>query len=143
MNDYGIKRIKKYFADNPEIFNNCVVQLDDLVGCLDGERYYDMSEFDDICSGMTASEIALKIYYGFDADSYSTDFHGEISYSEFNPQRNYVSFNGYGNFISTDTKDYSEYIDDDEIIKEMNENREYIDEIYEHDELLTLFNELD
>ena len=91
---------------------------------------------------MTSTEIAFKIYYGFDADFYTIDSYGNKSYSEFNPNRTYVSYNGLGNFISSDKKDYSACLDDD-IINEMNENRAYIDEIYENDDLLELFNELD
>ena len=85
MNKYTMNRIRKYFEDNPEIFNTCVEQLDDYNGYLDGEHCYSMDEFDEICFGLTSTEIALKIYYGFDADSYTTDSYGNKSYSEFNP----------------------------------------------------------
>lgn len=142
MNKYIINRIREYFKDNPEIFNTCVEQLDDYSEYLNGEHYYSMDEFDEICFGLTPTEIALKIYYGFDADSYTTDGYGNKSYSEFNPNRKYVLYNGLGNFISSDVKDYSDCLDD-YIINAMNENREYIDEIYENDDLLELFNELD
>lgn len=142
MNKYIINRIREYFEDNPEIFNTCIEQLDDYNGYLNGEHYYSMGEFDEICFGLTSTEIAFKIYYGFDADSYTTDSYGNKSYTEFNPNRKYVSYNGLGNFISSDIKDYSACLDDD-IINEMNENRAYINEIYENDELLELFNELD
>lgn len=141
MNKYIINKIREYFKDNLEIFNTCVEQLDDYNGYLNGERYYSMDEFDEICFGLTSTEIALKIYYGFDADSYTTYGYGNKSYSEFNPHRKYVLYNGLGNFISSDVKDYSVCLND-YIINVMNENREYIDEIYENDDLLELFNEL-
>lgn len=142
MNKYVTKRICKFFEDNPEIFNVCLEQLDGCNGCLDGERCYNMDEFDEICFGLTSTEIAFKIYYGFDADSYTTDSFGNRTYTEFNPNRKYVSYNGVGNFISTDIKDYRILLNDD-IIEQMDKYRDDIDEICENDDLLELFNELD
>ena len=44
----------------------------------------EMERFDEICEGMTPSEIARRIVYG-----------------DFNPNHDYFHFNGYGNFEST------------------------------------------
>lgn len=46
---------------------------------------FNIEEFDEICSSMTASEIANKTFYG-----------------DFNPYHNYFTFDGYENFKSSD-----------------------------------------
>lgn len=135
MNKFAIERIKKFFANNPDIFNVCLEQLDSYKGYLDDDRYYEMDEFDNLCRGLTPTQIATALYYGYDADSWKVE-------APFCPNRKYFAINVLGNFVSTDNKDYSGYLDD-RVIVEMNDAREYLDEIYEHDELLELFNELD
>lgn len=56
--------------------------------CYETNNYDDeiieMERFDEICEGMTPSDIARSIVYG-----------------DFNPNHNYFHFNGYGNFEST------------------------------------------
>lgn len=49
------------------------------------DEIIEMERFDEICEGMTPSEIASSIVYG-----------------NFNPNHDYFHFNGYGNFESTD-----------------------------------------
>lgn len=48
------------------------------------ERVYSMDEFDEICDGMTASDIARRCFYG-----------------KFNPNDEYFTFNGYANLESS------------------------------------------
>lgn len=56
--------------------------------CYETDNYDDeiieMERFDEICEGMTPSDIARSIFYG-----------------DFNPNHEYFRFNGYGNFEST------------------------------------------
>lgn len=56
--------------------------------CYENNNYDDeiieMERFDEICEGMTPSDIARSIFYG-----------------DFNPNHDYFHFNGYGNFEST------------------------------------------
>ena len=56
--------------------------------CYETNNYDDeiieMERFDEICEGMSPSDIARSIFYG-----------------DFNPNHNYFKFNGYGNFEST------------------------------------------
>ena len=56
--------------------------------CYETNNYDDeiieMERFDEICEGMTPSDIARSIFYG-----------------DFNPNHEYFHFNGYGNFEST------------------------------------------
>ena len=49
------------------------------------DEIIEMERFDEICEGMTPSEIARSIVYG-----------------DFNPNHDYFHYNGYGNFESTD-----------------------------------------
>lgn len=49
------------------------------------EQVFTMDEFDEICDGMTASDIACRCFYG-----------------KFNPNDEYFIFNGYANFESSD-----------------------------------------
>ena len=49
------------------------------------DEIIEMERFDEICEGMTPSDIASSIVYG-----------------DFNPNHDYFHFNGYGNFESTD-----------------------------------------
>ena len=49
------------------------------------DEIIDMERFDEICSGMSPLDIAMKIFYG-----------------DFNPNHDYFRFNGCGNFESTD-----------------------------------------
>ena len=48
------------------------------------DEIIEMEKFDEICEGMTPSDIARSIFYG-----------------DFNPNHEYFHFNGYGNFEST------------------------------------------
>ena len=58
---------------------------------------YTSEEFDEICGGMTPSEIALKCFYG----------------KHFNPNDEFFTFNGYENFESSD--DLADFIDFDDL----------------------------
>lgn len=57
--------------------------------CYDTNNYddeiIDMERFDEICEGMSPSDIARSVVYG-----------------DFNPNHDYFRYNGYGNFESTD-----------------------------------------
>ena len=48
------------------------------------DEIIEMERFDEICEGMTPSDIARSIFYG-----------------DFNPNHSYFHYNGYGNFEST------------------------------------------
>ena len=132
MNKHIINRIIEYFNDNTDVFNKCVEELDDYTAFLDEGPYYNMDEFDDICYGMTPTQIVDSVYRGFDVDFCAV----------FNPDRAYFRLNSLGNFISSDEKDYSDCLNESTIVK-MCQHRTDIPTIYDYDELLELFNELD
>ena len=137
-----IADIIKYFKENEDVFNDCMEELDSYNGYLGDDRYYNMEELNDLYSEQEPQEILFRAFYGFDADTWTTDSSGNKEYGAFNPNRNYFYFNGYGNLVSSDYKDYSDKLDG-YAIEEMSENRNYIDSIENDDILAGLFDELE
>ena len=142
MRENTIEKIIEYFESNDEIFNSCIEELDSYNGYLNDDRYYEMEFLSEFYSGTDPIELLQRAYYGHDDDTWHTDSRGEKIYGEFNPNREYFYYNGYGNLVSTNYKDYSSYLDT-YAIKEMSENRYYIDSIENDDELRALFDELE
>lgn len=88
-------RTMKTYDEKVEAIKNIIKDMDDSDAvalhneyCYETNDYDDeiieMERFDEICEGMTPSDIARSIVYG-----------------DFNPNHNYFHFNGYGNFEST------------------------------------------
>ena len=86
----------KTYEEKIEAIKNIIEDMDssDAVAlhneyCYETNNYDDeiieMERFDEICEGMTPSDIANHIFYG-----------------DFNPNHNYFRYNGYANFESTD-----------------------------------------
>lgn len=86
----------KAYDEKVEAIKNIIEDMDDSDAvalhneyCYETNDYDDeiieMEIFDEICEGMTPSDIANHIVYG-----------------DFNPNHDYFHFNGYGNFESTD-----------------------------------------
>ena len=137
-----IADIIKYFKENEDVFNDCIEELDSYNGYLGDDRYYNMEELNDFYREQEPQEILLRGFYGFDADTWTTDSRGDKEYGAFNPNREYFYFNGYGNLVSSDYKDYSDKLDG-YAIEAMSENRNYIDSIENDDTLADLFDELE
>ena len=89
-------RTMKTYDEKVEAIKNIIEGMDesDAVAlhneyCYETNDYDDeiieMERFDEICEGMTPSDIANHIFYG-----------------DFNPNHEYFHYNGYGNFESTD-----------------------------------------
>lgn len=85
----------KTYDEKVEAIKNIIEDMDDSDAvalhneyCYETNDYDDeiieMERFDEICEGMTPSDIARSIFYG-----------------DFNPNHEYFHFNGYGNFEST------------------------------------------
>ena len=88
------------------------------------EVVYDMDEFNDICEGLTAEDIACKCIYG-----------------NFNPTNAYFTFNGYANFESSnrltdliDIDDLADYIADNEEAFDNGDLQNYFCELEEDEE---------
>lgn len=137
-----IADIIKYFKENEDVFNDCMEELDSYNGYLGDDRYYDMDELNDLYSGQEPQEILFRAFYGFDADTWTTDSRGDKEHRAFNPNRDYFYFNGYGNLVSSDYKDYFDKLDG-YAIEAMSENRNYINSIENDDILADLFDELE
>ena len=100
-----------------------------------------MEDLNEFYHGADPLELLYRAFYGHD-ETYTTDSAGNKVYGEFNPNREYFKYNGYGNLISTDYKDYSDFLNED-LIEELSENRADIYTIEENEELTALFNELE
>ena len=88
-------KIMKTYEEKVEAIKNIIEDMDDSDAvalhneyCYETNDYDDeiieMERFDEICEGMTPSDIANHIFYG-----------------DFNPNHEYFHYNGYGNFEST------------------------------------------
>lgn len=128
------------FDDHEDLFEQAIEELDSYNGYLGDDRYYDMEEIDEFFP--KASDALARAYYGYDADTWTTDARGERTHEQFCPNRAYFSFNGYGNFVSSDTKDYSGFLGED-VVEEMAEHREEIYTINENENLKELFDALE
>ena len=137
-----IQKIIDYFKDNDDVFNDCIEELDSYNGYLSDNRYYPMDELNEFYTGTEPTEILCRAFYGYDAETYTTDGNGNREYGQFNPNREYFYYNGYGNLVSADYKDYSALLDR-YAVEKMSENRRYIDTIDSDEELTELFDELE
>ena len=99
-----------YYKEHEEDFNHDIEELDSYNGILGDNRIEDMDILYEIYQGTEAPEILRRAYFGHDDDTWHEE-NGEKFYGEFNPNRDYFYFNGYGNLVSTDYKDYSDYLD--------------------------------
>lgn len=130
-----IHDIIDYLEENEETFAACIEELDSWNGFLGDDRWYDMSELQDLLGDMDPIDLLNRAFFGHDADSWNDN-------SSFNPNRNYFSFNGYGNLVSSDEKDYSAFLDE-YLVNDLAENRCHIYAIDDDPELAELFDALE
>lgn len=136
------KIIVEWFAENEDVFNDCIEELDSYNGYLGDDRYYCMEEMQDLYCGVDPFEILQRAFFGHDEDTWHTDAHGDKEYGAFNPNREYFHFNGYGNLVSSDWKDYTDHLDE-YFIDELIENRSSLYCIDENQELSAMFDALE
>ena len=128
LKEKAIEMIINYFQENEEEFNTLIEELDSYNGYLGDDRYYNMEDLDEFYSGVEASEVLRRAFYGHYAETWHTDSHGEKEYGAFNPNRDYFYYNGYGNLVSADYKDYSDKLDE-WFVNEIIDNAAQLDEI--------------
>ena len=116
-----VNKVIAYFKENEDEFIECIEDLDGYNGYLGDDRYYSMDELDEFYSNTEPSEILYRAFYGHDDDTYTTDGSGNREYGQFNPNREYFRFNAYGNLVSSNYKDYSEYLDEG-FVDELHDN---------------------
>lgn len=97
-----------YYKENTEDFNSDIEELDSWNGCLFDDRVTPMEELDDFYQGVEPSEILRRAFFGYDEPYAKSE-----ARSSFNPNRDYFYLNGYGNLVSTDERDYSDYLEED------------------------------
>lgn len=109
--DYIEERLKELNSEDLIAIHNDYCSANNYTD----DEIFSMCEFDEICEGMTPTDIAQRIYYG-----------------DFNITDNYFVFNGYANFESFD------YADDEkspicisDIARYMDENDEDYEGILE------------
>ena len=109
-----VEELMNYYQQNEDDFNNDIEELDSWNGILGDERIAPMEELDEIYHEQDVTEMMRRAYYGYDDDSWHEE-NGEKVYGPFCPNREYFYFNGYGNLVSTDFKDYSDFLNEDTI----------------------------
>ena len=112
-----VDELMNYYRENTEDFVNDLEELDGWTGCLYDDKIYPMEVLNEIFSGVEPEEILRRAFYGYDEPINENE-----QRQPFNPNREFFYFNGYGNLVSTDVKDYSEYLDVD-FIQEIIDNR--------------------
>lgn len=101
----------EYFEENEDAFIEAIEQVDNYTGCLGDDRCYNMERLDEFYGDVEPFDILYRAFYGYDGDDSGC----------FNPAAKYYYLNGYGNFVSTDHKDCSSYLDE-HFIKNLKEN---------------------
>ena len=126
--------IMELLQNNNDLLIEVIEDLDSYNGYLGDDRYYNMELLANFYAGCDPLELLNHAYFGYDADSWHTDSHGEKQFGAFNPNRDYFTYNGYGNLVSTNYRDYSDIIDR-WLIDELSENNNNLCSIEEDDEL--------
>lgn len=137
-----IAAILTIFKEDEELFADVLEELDSWNGFLGDDRWENMEELDEILEGKSVTYILKRAFYGYDADTWHTDSHGEKEFGAFNPNRDYFRFSGYGNLVSSDSRDYSDYCDEN-TVEELEREYYRLDTITDNDELEALFEELE
>lgn len=94
-----------WFEEHESEYVETIEELDDWNGYLNDDRYWNMSDLNDLYCNESPEEILRRAYFGYDGDS------PEENRRQFNPMSEYFHFNGYGNLVSSDSKDYSAHLD--------------------------------
>ena len=110
------QELLNYYKRNSEDFTDDIEELDDWNECLYEDKFFSMDELDEVLKGFEPSEILRSALFGHD------ESHGNLIKSSFNLNRDYFHYNGYGDLVSTDERDYSDYLDD-YFIQEIIDNR--------------------
>lgn len=110
-----------FYKQNDEAFVNDIEELDSWNGYLGDYHIFDMEELNDIYQDEEPIEILYRSFFGYDDDDSTPDHK-----APFNPNREYFYFNGYANLVSTDYRDYSDFLDD-EFVRNIIENESNLD----------------
>ena len=103
-----IDELLNYYKKNNEDFVSDIEELDSWSGCLGDDKVFPMEELDELYQGAEPLELLRRAFFGYDEPYEKYEQH-----YPFNPNRDYFHYNGYGNLVSTDERDYSDFLDDD------------------------------
>lgn len=110
------QELLSYYKENIEDFNHDIEELDSFNGYLGDKRYFPMEDFSDYYQGTDPLEIMRRAFFGYDDDNSTLE-----EKEPFNPNKDYFYLNGMRDLVSTDYRDYSDYLDD-RFIEEIIEN---------------------
>ena len=113
------QELLSYYKENTEAFNNDIEALNSWSGYLGDDKVFPMEELDKFYQGVEPLAILRRAFFGYDEQCGKRKPN-----SSFNPNRDYFYLNGYGNFVSTDERDYSDYLDED-FVQEILDNKLY------------------
>lgn len=117
--------IKTVFDNDNDLFNDCLEELDDHNSYLYDDRWIGMEEFNDCMCGQSPLDIILS-----------------IDLENFNPRDWYFRYDGYGHAVSSNHKDYSDWLSMS-TIEDFAEHRNKIHSISSDSELNELYDELE
>ena len=113
-----VDELLSYYKRNSEDFADDIEELDDWNDCLHEDKIYSMDELDEVIQDIEPSEILRSALFGYDESQ------GKIK-STFNLDRDCFYFNDYGNLVSTDGRDYSDYLND-YFVQEILDNKSHL-----------------
>lgn len=112
------QELLNYYKRNSEDFADDIEELDGWNDCLYEDKIFSMDELDEVLQDIKPSDILCSALFGHD------EAHGKIK-STFNLDRDYFRFNGLGDLVSTDKRDYSDYLND-YFIQEIIDNKSHL-----------------
>ena len=113
------QELLNYYKRNSEDFADDIEELDSWNECLYEDKIFSMDELDEVLQDIEPSEILRSALFGHD------ESHGNLIKSSFNLNREYFHYNGFGNLVSTDERDYSDYLND-YFIQEIIDNKSHL-----------------
>ena len=112
------QELLNYYKGNAEDFADDIEELDGWNDCLYEDKIFSMDELDVVLQDVNPSEILRSALFGHDESQ------GKIK-STFNLDRDYFHFNSLGDLVSTDKRDYSDFLDDD-FIQDIIDNESHL-----------------
>ena len=112
------QELLSYYKRNGEDFADDIEELDGWNDCLYEDKVFSMDELDEVLQNIKPSDILCIALFGHD------EARGRIR-STFNLDRDYFRFNSLGDLVSTDERDYSDYLND-YFIQEIIDNKSHL-----------------
>ena len=113
------QELLNYYKGNSEDFADDIEELDSWNDCLYEDKIFSMDELDEVLQNINPSDILRMALFGHD------ESHGNLIKSSFNLNRDYFHYNGFGNLVSTDERDYSDYLND-YFVQEIIDNKSHL-----------------